>query len=143
MVQPVLHLEGRLRRELWSIGVEGRFVWPVTGALSSGALTTSAVLGSLVPCLHSGWFAGCAEVSFGALRLEGSGLSDANSATVFHASAGLRAVFQVPLGEHFAVGALAEGDVPFTRASAVVGGVRAWTVAPVGGALSACVSLLL
>lgn len=142
-VQPTLRLEGRLRAPLWSIGLEGRFAWPVTGALMQGALTTSAVLGAVVPCLHWKWLAGCVDFSAGALRLEGQALATARAASVFHSSVGLRVLFTVPLHEHFAVGAMAEGQVPLTRATALVGSERVWTVPPVGGGLGLWVSWVL
>lgn len=142
-VQPNLRLEGRMRAPLWSIGLEGRFAWPVTGALAQGALTTSAVLGAVVPCLHWKWLAGCADFSAGALRLEGQALATARAASVFHASVGLRVLFTVPWGERFAVGAMAEGQVPLTRATALVGTERVWTVPPAGAGLGLWVSLLL
>ena len=76
-IQPTLRLEGRVRAPLWSLGLEGRFAWPLTGALTQGALTTSAVLGAVVPCLHWKWLAGCVDFSAGALRLEGQALATA------------------------------------------------------------------
>jgi hypothetical protein len=140
-VQPTLRLEGRVRAPIWSVGLEGRFAWPVTGALTQGALTTSAVLGAVVPCLHWKWLAGCGDFSAGALRLEGQALATARAASVFHASVGLRVLFTVPLHEHFAVGAMAEGQVPLTRATALVGTERVWTVPPVGGGLGLWISV--
>ncbi len=142
-LQPTLRLEGRVRAPLWSLGLEGRFAWPVTGRLAQGALTTSAVLGAVVPCLHWKWLAGCGDFSAGALRLEGQALATARAASVFHASVGLRVVFTVPLGERFAVGAMAEGQVPLTRATALVGSERVWTVPPAGAGLGLWFSLLL
>lgn len=141
--QPTLRLEGRARATLWSLGVEARFAWPVIGALSQGALTTSAVLGALVPCLHWRWLAGCADVTAGALRLEGRDLASTRQATVFHASVGLRLLFTVPLSERFGLGVMAEGQVPLTRASAVVGSERVWSVPPTGGGLGLWASFLL
>lgn len=141
--QPTLRLEGRVRARFWSAGLEGRFAWPVTFALSQGALTTSALLGAVVPCLHWKWLAGCADFSAGALRLEGQALATARAASVFHASVGLRLLFTVPLGERFAVGAMAEGQVPLTRASALVGSERVWSVSFVGGGVGVWISLLL
>lgn len=141
--QPTLRLEGRMRATFWSLGLEGRFAWPVTGALAQGALTTSAVLGAIVPCLHWKWLAGCVDLSAGALRLEGQALATARAASVFHASVGLRLLFFVPISERFAVGALLEGQVPFTRASALVGSERVWSVSPVGGGLGLLFSLVL
>ncbi len=142
-VQPVLRAEGRAYAGRWSLGLEGRFAIPVTGGLQSGALTTSALLAAVVPCLHVWWFAGCADVTLGGLRLEGSALAAAQAATVFHASAGLRAVFSVPVSERLFISALAEGQVPFTRTSAVVGDTKVWTVPPVGGGLGVNVSFVL
>jgi hypothetical protein len=144
VVQPTLRLEGRLHFSVWSLGLEGRFGWPVSGALPDGGLlTTSTVLGAVVPCLTWRWLSGCADLSLGALRLEGQALAAARQATVFHASVGLRALFTVPLGEHFGLGVMAEGQVPLTRASALVGSVRVWTVAPVGGGLGLWATLRL
>jgi len=142
-VQPTLRIEGRMRAPIWSLGLEGRFAWPVTGALTQGALTTSAVLGAVVPCLHWKWLAGCADFSAGALRLEGQALATARAASVFHASVGLRVLFTVPVTEHFAIGAMAEGQVPLTRATALVGTERVWTVPAVGGGVGLWISLLL
>jgi hypothetical protein len=141
--QPTLRLEGRARSTVWSLGLEGRFAWPVTGTLRQGALTTSAVLGAIVPCLHWRWLAGCADVSAGALRLEGQALAAARQATVFHASVGLRVLFLVPLTDHLGVGVMAEGQVPLTRATALVGTERVWSVDAVGGGLGLWVNVLL
>lgn len=144
VVQPTLRLEGRLHFSIWSLGLEGRFGWPVSGALADGgALTTSAVLGAVVPCLTWRWLSGCVDLSLGALRLEGQALAAARQATVFHASVGLRALFAVPLGDSFSLGVLAEGQVPLTRASALVGTTRVWTVAPIGGGLGLLATLRL
>jgi hypothetical protein len=143
-VQPNLRLETRLRLgPIFSIGLEGRIAFPVTGSLTQGALTTSAMLGAVVPCLHWKWLAGCADFTAGSLRLEGQALASARAASVFHAMVGLRAVLSVPLSSHFAVGAMIEGQVPLTRATALVGTERVWTVPPVGGGLGLWVSLLL
>lgn len=142
-LQPEVRLEGRARSGVWSVGVEGRYALPSTGTLSQGALTTSAVVGAVVPCLHWRWLAGCVDVTVGGLRLEGTLLSSARAATVFHASVGLRAVFAVPVGQHLSVGALLEGQVPLTRASAVVGTERVWTVWALGASLGLFLALQL
>jgi hypothetical protein len=142
--QPTVRFETRLRTgTLSSIGLEGRIAFPVTGSLTQGQLTTSALLGSVVPCLHYKWLAGCADFTAGSLRLEGQALAGARAASVFHAMVGLRARFSVPLSDFFAVGAFLEGQVPLTRASALVGTERVWTVPPIGGGLGLYVSLML
>jgi hypothetical protein len=141
--QPVLRLAGRVHGEVWSLGLEGRFAWPVLGQLAQGALSTSAILGAVVPCLHWKWLAGCADVSLGGLRLEGSALANATAATVFHASAGLRALLTLPVTERFAVSLMLEGQVPFTRARALVGSETVWAVWPVGFGGGAWLSWLL
>jgi hypothetical protein len=142
--QPNLRLETRLRiATLFSLGLEGRIAFPVTGSLAQGQLTTSAMLGAIVPCLHWKWLAGCADFTAGALRLEGQALASARAASVFHAMVGLRAIFSVPLGEHFAIGAMLEGQVPLTRATALVGTERVWTVPPVGGGVGIWITLIL
>ncbi len=142
-VQPTLRIEGRARGALFSLGVEGRFAWPVTGTLTQGALTTSAFLGAVVPCLHWKWFAGCGDVSLGGLRLEGGALASARATTVFHASLGLRVLFTVPVTDHLGIGAMLEGQVPLTRATALVGTERVWTVPFAGAGLGLWLSFLL
>jgi hypothetical protein len=142
--QPNLRFETRLRTgPLFSIGLEGRIAFPVTGSLTQGQLTTSALLGAVVPCLHYKWLAGCADFTAGSLRLEGQALASARAASVFHAMVGLRARFTVPITEFFALGAFLEGQVPLTRATALVGTERVWTVPPIGGGVGLWVSLVL
>ncbi len=141
--QPTLHLEGRARLERLSVGLEGRFGWPVVGELPEGALATSALLGAVVPCLHAGGFSGCLELAAGALRLEGLALAGAQQASVFQALVGVRGQYALPVARGLSVALVAEGLVPLTRATALVGTTRVWTVPPVGGALGAWAIFLL
>lgn len=140
--QPTLRLEVRGGIGLVSVGIEGRFGWPVTGKLAQGALTTSRILGAVVPCLEWKWFSGCVDLSLGALRLEGQQLTGARAASVFFASVGVRAQLLVPIGSVLAIGPQLEGFAPLTRASALVGTERVWTVSPVGGGIGLNARLL-
>jgi len=135
VAQPRLHLEGRLQGSLVSIGLEVRFGWPVNGPLSIGRLSTSSIEAGLVPCLTWKWLSGCADLSIGGLRLEGLELAEARAATTLLVSVGLRALFLVPLTPALRLGLMAQGSAFLTRASAVVGGARVWTMPPVGGEL--------
>jgi len=133
--QPDLRLELRAGHGLVSVGLEGHFGVPVTGALTHGTLTTSRLMGAVVPCLEWKWFAGCADLSLGTLRLEAQQVAGARVASVFFASVGVRARVMVPIGSVFAVGPRLDGFVPLTRASALVGTERVWTVSPVAAGL--------
>lgn len=138
--QPVMRAEGRLHLGQWSIGLEGRFGWPVSSPMPVGVLTASSIMGALAPCLTWRWLSGCAEIAAGALRLEGSALTDAGRGTVFQATFGLRALALFPVSKVVRLGGFIEGFVPLTRASALVGQTPVWTVSPVGGGFGLCVS---
>lgn len=133
--QPTLRLEGRVRWTLFSMGLEGRFGWPVTGALPQGQLTTSSFLGAAVPCIHWKFLSGCLDASVGALRLEGQELIAARQGTVFQALIGARVLAAYPVTDWFSLALMIEGQAPLTRPSVLVGTTRVWTVPPLGGGL--------
>src|SRR5262249_3940922 len=61
-------LEGGARRGAVSLSLEGRVDVPASESLSMGEVSGSLLVGSLVPCLHRGVFAGCGLITGGALR---------------------------------------------------------------------------
>lgn len=138
--QPTLRAEGRVHLNAWSIGLEARFGWPVTGALRVGAMTASSIMGALSPCLAWKWIHGCLDFAAGALRLEGSALPQSSRGTVFHSTLGLRAMLLIPVSSIIRLGVFGEGFVPLTRASAIVGNDTVWTVSPIAGGLGASIS---
>lgn len=145
--QPQLRLEVRARHDLWSLGIEGRFAWPIAGAVVGATLTTAAGLGAIVPCFHWKWLAGCLDATIGVLRVEGSNVANASGASVLHGAAGLRVSFTVPITPHLGFGLLAEGNVPLTRTSAFLatspGFSQVWVVSFIGGGVGALLSIVL
>lgn len=131
--QGVLRIEGRARRGVFSLSVDGRFGLPGSASLSTGRLTTTTALGTVAPCFHVGWFAGCAEVMAGAIWLSGSELAEPQRHTIFQAALGLRAQLEVPLGQQVALRGFVEGQANLVRAAAEVGPERVWTAGPVSG----------
>ena len=86
------------RWEHFSISAEGRADLPVTTTAEAGVrLRASALAGSIVPCGHYRWFAGCAVVSVGALQAEGVEMPRAAGGSGVYAAAGLRAGFEWPI----------------------------------------------
>ncbi len=138
-LQPTMRLEGRARWSLVSMGLEGRIGWPVSAALTQGRLRTSAFLAALVPCLHWWWLRGCADVTLGAMRLEGLDLIDARTSTVFQALVGLRMVLAIPIARWLQLAAMVSGTAALTRPSVIVGDSKVWTVPALGGGFGAWV----
>jgi hypothetical protein len=145
---PVVRAEGRARATWWSLGLEGRFHWPLTTALPGGfELAAGSLTGALVPCGHYRWFRACVDVAIGGLHLEGANVLQARGGWVFHASGGLRIGLMIPFNDTISAGLMAEGQVAFMRTSAVLvteqGFNRVWTYPLVGGGGTAVLSIRL
>jgi hypothetical protein len=145
---PVVRAEGRARATWWSLGLEGRFHWPLTTALPGGfELAAGSLTVALVPCGHYRWFRACVDVAIGGLHLEGANVLQARGGWVFHASGGLRIGLMIPFNDTISAGLMAEGQVAFMRTSAVLvteqGFNRVWTYPLVGGGGTAVLSIRL
>lgn len=145
---PVVRAEGRARATWWSLGLEGRFHWPITAALPAGGeLATASLTGAIVPCGHYRWFRACVDMALGGLHLEGSNVLQARGGWVFHASGGLRVGLMIPFNKTVSAGLVAEAQVAFMRTSAVLvteqGFNRVWTYPLLGGGGSAMLNIRL
>jgi hypothetical protein len=108
-------LGGRLgvavRRERWSLGVEGWSTLPAAGAATDGGeVRVRLISAALVPCFQA-WrpLSLCALGALGAFHAEGRGIDDSRAENVLYAAAGARALLAFPLGERFEL--LANADL--------------------------------
>jgi hypothetical protein len=60
------------------------------------------------------------------MRLDGAGVPNAMGRAVFHAEAGLRAVFEPALDEHWSLRVLLEGSAPLSRPVMTFGAQKVW-----------------
>jgi hypothetical protein len=78
-----------LRGELFSLLLEGRLVWSRSVPLDNGVLSSSVLLASLLPCVHFKFASACAQLSAGALQIDGA-VPDGQRESSFLALAGGR-----------------------------------------------------
>ena len=137
---------------LWSLGVEGMFLFPSSQKNPAGSGEVSAYVlgGAVVPCAlpvaSESWGLGlCAVGTLGALRSTANDVTRAAPATDLYASAGPRAAVFVMLSRAVGLGVSADVPVTLTRAHLYIeqAGQRqeVWAQAPVG--FIGAVSLLL
>jgi hypothetical protein len=136
--------------EHFSINLEGLATLPVERVVDAGVrLRSSLLAGSIVPCghYHYGWFTGCALVTVGALRLEGSegNLAVVKSGTGAYLGAGLRAALEWPIVQVFALRLSGDmlvnlhpiGAQKVREAPASSTPIEVWRSAPFAGVLGA------
>jgi hypothetical protein len=133
-----LWIEARAEWPVFTIGLEGRADLPTRidlGARSGARVFLAAAF--LSPCVHYGWFAGCAALGAGALYASGQALEDAQSTTSVYASLGARAVLRIPLVDALDLLLRAEIAAVLARTTLVVGEEEVWTSPPVAGTVGA------
>ena len=118
-----------------SAGLEGRADLPASTEALHGEVSSSLLVGSLVPCALVAFFFACAVASAGTLRGEGRGVLSPTKASGLFASIGLRGGAELPLGSVFALRAFGEIDAPITRTTLRIDGADAWTTPSVAGVL--------
>jgi hypothetical protein len=118
-----------------SIGIEGRVDFPAsTPGELGGEVSSSLLLGNIVPCIHFGPARACVLASAGVLRSSGEGVSDPNQDTRFYASLGARAGAELPLGQRFALAAHVDFNATLTRVTLSLDGRDVWKTPPVSAA---------
>ena len=90
--------------------------------------------GTAAPCLHAGWFLGCALASGGVLRMEGAWKGGGAGTSLPYAALGLRAGIEVPLSERLALSASADLRASLIAHDLPLLNVVAWTLPTVEGA---------
>jgi hypothetical protein len=106
-----------LDASVFSIGLEGAFLFPSSEDSSFGKVSAYVLHGSLVPCVHPADLGQvllnfCAVGSLGAMRSNASQVTRAEPATDLFATAGPRVALVVMLSHGFGLGLSA--DVPVT-----------------------------
>src|SRR5262249_14914545 len=99
----------------------------------------SLLVGSLVPCLHRGVFAGCGLITGGALRGGGQGLADQQQVTAPFFALGLRGMVEVPLAGVVHGAIHTDLLAPLVQTTLRVSGQEVWTSPAVSGAVGLAV----
>jgi len=98
-------------------------------------VSASLILGSLVPCIHSGIIAGCALMSVGTLRGSGSNVVLPKSDSSLYSAAGARVVLEQPVAGGVALRLGAEVTATLSRSGLSIDGQEIWSTPPVAGLL--------
>ncbi len=131
----------QFRRGWLGMGIEGRADLPASTAADAGAgggggaVRSSLVLGSLLPCAYAGPVGSCLVLAVGALRGQGRDLPDARTATTPFAAAGGRIGIDISLGRSWWFAAALDVLVPMTPTALRVGGSEVWRTPATSGAL--------
>jgi len=73
--------------------------WPATWRSDDGSgFESNAVLASVAPCLHRGWFSACPVAHLGSLSVEGVGIDEPRASSGLLIQTGLRLAGSQPLG---------------------------------------------
>ena len=114
-----------------SLGLEGRFDLPATGAAAyDGSVETSIVYGGAYACARYVFIGGCVVGGGGALRATGIGYVSASTATTAYATVGARIFAELVYG-HFVVHLRFDVLPAIIRTSLEVSGDRVWSLPPV------------
>ena len=124
-----LSLDPGFRVAWFSLDLEGRWDPPAASTIDGAEVTTSRLVGALVPCGHVGYFAGCLLAEVGSISgtLTGPRIhGDPHSA--LYAAPGIRLSAEVPIAPHLtlrpAIDLLLALQQPVFR----VAGVGRWAV---------------
>ncbi len=98
------------------------------GAIGGGKISASLLTGSFLPCVRVKVAFGCAMVTVGALRGEGSGVAEPLRASAVYAAVGARAGVDIPIRGSFFARAHVDGLAPLSRITLQLGGQDVWTV---------------
>lgn len=120
-----------------SIDVEGRADLPASLERSSGvSISSSLLVGSVVPCLHLGNIRACALATAGAMMAEARGAASPDRrTTTFFGALGGRAGYELPVSRRFGLRARLDVAAPLTPTSLTIDGVTQWTTSPVTAAV--------
>jgi hypothetical protein len=122
----------------FSVAVEGRFDPPAGATVMEGVdVSTTRILGAIVPCGHVGYFAGCLLGELGQIRgtIGVSGVTP-DSRAVLYGAAGARLAAEIPVARHLLVRLAA--DLTGSRPAVLrLDGQRQWETASFTGGLGA------
>jgi hypothetical protein len=123
-----------------SLGLEGRTDLPASATAAGGVVSSSIVMGTVVPCLRRGAAGLCALGAIGSLRGKGEGVQAPTSASALYVAAGARVFVEVPVdaGIFFRAGGDLETTLKGVRL--LLDGHEAWTTPFFSGVLWAGVA---
>jgi hypothetical protein len=130
--------EARLRVSSLSVGAGIRVDAPASAAASGdsgGRVQSSRIVGTFVPCVHLGFFAGCGSMELGALSGEAAEVARSERHSTFFSAVGGRATVTLPLGTAFAMGVFGEALAVLTPTTLRIDRREAWSTSPVSGTL--------
>lgn len=117
-----------LRWKLFQLGLEGRVDAEARGPGPNGGAVKSSIIGaSIVPCLQSDPLFVCAVGTFGALRGAGAGVGVPRKETTFYSAAGARLGVELPIAGPLKLRARSDLLATITRTTLFVEQVEAWT----------------
>jgi hypothetical protein len=135
-----------LRGSWWQIGAEGRFDAPSSADLpGGGTFSTTLLLGSIVPCVHSaGSFAayGCAMVAAGSFRGASDRVAQPGASSALYGAVGARLGTEIVLAGRLGAYLQLDGAVPTARHHLELGGSTVYTLPPAWVALGLGLSLV-
>lgn len=127
----LLHASGAIGRG--SLGLELRLDLPSTRPAGTGSVTSTLVLGTLLPCVGIDRFQVCAQVSAGALGASSSGLVGATSLSAPMVLVGGRVSAAFHLLRWLTVTPWVDVLGALTRVALVVDGAPVWVTPPASG----------
>lgn len=127
-----------VRWPMFSLALEVRGDLPAaTDPQSDGSRVREAlIVGSAAPCLHAGWFVGCALIA-GGVRIDEGLNRDVSTPIVPYIGMGVRAGVEVPLSPRFALRLAGEVLAPLRRHRIGDSKEDPWISPPAGVALGA------
>jgi hypothetical protein len=123
-----------LRWPLFQLGLEGRVDAEARGPGPNGGAVKSSIIGvSVVPCLQSDPLFVCAIGTFGALRGAGAGVGVPRKETTFYSAAGARLGVELPIAGPLRLRARGDLLATITRTTLYVEDAEAWTTPTLQG----------
>jgi hypothetical protein len=121
------------RRGLWALGLEGWGTLPAAQAgAEGGEVQVRPLSAALAPCFRLvDAVALCALGSLGFLRAEGRGVDAPRSEYVVYATAGVRGLLTLPLGQAFELMANVDAAATLNRPSFRLDNAQVWRPGPV------------
>ncbi|HEX4516485.1 MAG TPA: hypothetical protein VH054_23220 [Polyangiaceae bacterium] len=125
-------LEARLRRDPWSVGLEGRYLFGLDTSRGGETIASSLIEGALLGCASFGVPFACVDLSMGRLAIEGRGRQPHGDDGLV-GRAGLRAGAELALSNDFRVVAYGDLMVNLGRQTVDVDSQHVWESSIVGG----------
>lgn len=139
-VVPSVLIQVSMRWPRFSIGLDGRADIASNFSVGSGQVSSSALLGTVVPCLHVGRFGACGLLSMGAIQVTGE-IGQQRRETSPLVLAGGRVQAELPLSTSLYIQPFLDFQAVLTRTTILSGEQPVWVTSPVAGAAGLTLSL--